>query len=148
MQLHEYCNPLNLEYVSDSPDTPYCCCNSDDCESSINSFTTMRCSTQCIVRITVCLRRQGSGDSDTSTTEKCYKSEVFNAPPKYKLAMKAANSVFPNFTEVPSEIVFNMENLTPVSLYKNMLTISYRYRNVYIEIRVRTVTISIVFGAM
>ena len=120
VQLHEYYNPKNLEYVSDMTDTPYCCCNSDECASSIDSFTIMHCQTQCLLRVTVCLQREAGRDWTSSTSKKCYESRTVSTPPIYSFVMNAEDSsFFPNFTEIASEVVFNLDQFTSVSLRDN-----------------------------
>ena len=122
VRLHRYCNPLNLEYVSDKPDAPYCCCNSDECASSMSTFTQTQCNAQCVARIALCLEREGGGELATSVTKKCYTSSLFNVPVKYSFVFKAEQSVFPNVTEFPSEMLFNLDHLYSVSLC--LLTVS------------------------
>ena len=117
VQLHEYYNPKNLEYVSDMTDTPYCCCNFGECASSVDSFTIMQCNTQCHLRVTVCLQHEDGGELTSSTSKQCYASQTIGAPPKYSFVLNVDDlSFFPNFTEFASEVVFNLDQFSSVSM--------------------------------
>ena len=117
VQLHEYYNPKNLEYASRTDDTPYCCCNSGECASSVDSFTIMQCPTQCHLRVTVCLQHEDGDELTSSTSKKCYASQIIGAPPRYSFVLNVENlSYFPNFTEFASEVVFNLDQFSSVSM--------------------------------
>ena len=116
VQLHEYHNPKNLEYVSDMTNTPYCCCNSFECASSMDSFTIIQCNNQCLLRVTVCLQRVGGGELTLSTSKKCYESRTISAPPRYSFVLKEDLPIFPNFTQFASEVVFNLDRFSSVSM--------------------------------
>lgn len=87
--LQRYYNEFNLKYIPDKGVTPYCCCGfGNDCFTSTDAsnLTIRSCTTQCMLRFTLCAEMQTGKDSLTdrhgvSLAPICYESEVRVAPP-------------------------------------------------------------------
>ena len=98
IQLQQYSNALNLKYLPQKNDTPYCCCaNGDTCFASIDAdnLDSMSCLGQCQLRFTLCteiVNEEADIDEPKPQSQHCNMSSFQKGLPLINFGCQSAAS--------------------------------------------------------